>query len=74
MMRPYKLNAPASPVLPVAVGSAVAGAAVLSAAYYYQRRRKKKVELNEDVDHAARSVSDQKMPQQEETADEKDDY
>jgi FtsP/CotA-like multicopper oxidase with cupredoxin domain len=71
MMRPYKLTAPASDVIPIAVSSAVAGAAVLSAAYYYQRKRKKKVASDKIADQSTRLISDQKMPQQEATTGEK---
>jgi hypothetical protein len=73
MMRPYKVTSPASIAVPIAVSSAVAGAAVLSAAYYYQRRRKKKVASLETNPPSSRLLSSQEMSQQEEVSHEKDD-
>jgi FtsP/CotA-like multicopper oxidase with cupredoxin domain len=74
MMRPYKLTAPVSDVLPIVVSSAVAGAAVLSTAYYYQRRQKKKNANKKTTNQPVQFFGDQKMPPQEETTDEKGAY
>ncbi|MGO8807191.1 MAG: multicopper oxidase domain-containing protein [Candidatus Bathyarchaeia archaeon] len=73
MMRPYKVTTPASDALPIAVGSAVTGAAVLSAAIYYQSRRKKKLASDQTGDQSAR-LTDPKTTRLEEVADEKDQY
>lgn len=66
MMRPYKLAAPASAVLPIAVASAVAGAAVLSGAYYCQKRRKKRTSGKENPDESSHVMSrEEQMPEEE---------
>ena len=59
MMRPYKLTSPSSAAIPIAVASAVAGAAVISGAIYYQRKRKRKTSNKENAEQSKRVENDQ---------------